>query len=63
MNAKEKREVKELLELAADLSFAKSKLNPDWPVWRKQEFWKELDPAIADYKARAKSLTGSYVTL
>ena len=63
MTEKERKETKALIELAADLTFAKTKLDPNWPFWRKQEFWADLQPAIDDFKARVKALTGSYVSL
>ncbi len=63
MTNAERKEVKALLELAADLASHKARLDPDWPAWRKKEFWAEIDPHIKDYKDRARKLTGAYVIL
>jgi len=63
MTNKERREVVYLLELAADLAHAKSKLDPNWPTWQKRIFWDDLQPKIDAYKARAKELTGAYIIL
>lgn len=63
MTKTEQREVRELLELAADIAYHKSTLDPDWTNWRKQLFWKEFDPVVTEYKARVKALTGFYVAV
>lgn len=61
MTAKEKAQVKELLELASDLSFAQTKLNKSWPDWEKRLFWTNLMPQIDAYKTQVKELIGFYV--
>lgn len=67
MNAKEKQEVKELLELAADLAIARMRPRlldkPHWATWEICLLDKQLDPQIEAYQARVKALTGFYVTL
>jgi len=63
MTNQERREIVSLLELAADLAHARGQLDPAWPAWRKRLFWQDLEPKIQSYKARVKTLTGSYVAL
>jgi len=63
MTAKEKREVKELLQQAADLAVARMKLDPSWPTWEKRIFWDNLDPQIRAFQDRVKMLVGGCVAL
>lgn len=63
MNAKEKRETKELLQLAADLAVARMRLDPSWPIWEKKLFWDDLEPKIRAFQERVSALVGGRVAL
>jgi hypothetical protein len=59
----ERKEIKDLLELAADLATHRATFDPDWPNWRKVLFWDDFTPRLKAYKERAHKLTGAYVIL
>ena len=63
MTAREKREVKELLQQAADLAVAGMGLDPSWPIWRRRMFWDSLDPQIRAFQDRVTALVGGCVAL
>ena len=63
LTKRERALLRDIMDYACGITAHKMALDPDWPTWRKQEHWRELDPAIAALQERCKALTGRHCAL